>query len=186
VVWATVDGGQEWRRESGERWCSGKEIVTGMRSHEGKKECVSSSRMCSRSRRRQGHTETGAGDRRASWRLGRRRRNVGRAGAGQREVGKAAARQGKTRGTTQSGSGAVGAWHRAGKSSGDASGRGTEEAGAGGGRQGRVCDSPKLQGPHCNVLVTFKPKLKWKWAQKQKCRVYQNLQLCFKVRLQKR
>jgi hypothetical protein len=27
----------------------------------------------------------------------------------------------------------------------------TEEAGAGGGRQGPDCDSPKIQGPHCNV-----------------------------------
>jgi hypothetical protein len=111
---------------------------------------------------------------------------MGRVGAGQCEAGKAAARQGKTRGTTQCGSGAVGAQHMAGKSGGGASGRGIEEAGAGGGRQGPVCDSPKMQGRHCNVLVTFKPELKWKWARKQKCRVYQNLQLCFKVCLQKR
>jgi hypothetical protein len=71
----------------------------------------------------------------------------------------------------------------AGKSGGGTSDRETEEAGAGGGRQGPVYDSPKMQGPHYNVLVTFKPELKWKCAQKQKCRVYQNLQLCFKVHL---
>jgi hypothetical protein len=28
---------------------------------------------------------------------------------------------------------------------------------AGGGRRGLTCDFPKVQGPHCNVLVTFKP-----------------------------
>jgi hypothetical protein len=38
----------------------------------------------------------------------------------------------------------------AGKSGGGASGKETEEAGAGGGRRGLVCDFPKVQGPHCN------------------------------------
>jgi hypothetical protein len=80
-----------------------------------------------------------------------------------------------------SGSGVVGAWHMASKSGGHASGRETEEAGAGGGRRGLVRDFRKVQGPQCNVLVTFKSELKWKWAQKQKCRVYEDLQLCFKV-----
>jgi hypothetical protein len=46
---------------------------------------------------------------------------------------------------------------------------------------GPGCKCEKGQGPHCNVLVTFKPELKWKWTQKQKCRVCLNLQLCFKV-----
>jgi hypothetical protein len=41
------------------------------------------------------------------------------------------------------------------------------------------------QGPYFNDLITFKPVLKWKWAQKQKCMVFQNLQLCFKAHLQK-
>jgi hypothetical protein len=40
-----------------------------------------------------------------------------------------------------------------------ASGRGTEEAGAGGGRRGLAYDFPKMQGPYYNVLVTFKPEL---------------------------
>jgi hypothetical protein len=53
-----------------------------------------------------------------------------------------------------------GAWHMAGKSGGGASGKETEEAGAGGGRRGLVRDFPKVQGPHCNVLVTFKTWLK--------------------------
>jgi hypothetical protein len=59
--------------------------------------------------------------------------------------------------------------------------RGNRGAGAGGRRRGLSCDFLKVQGPHCNVLVTFKPELKWKWAQKKKCRDYQDLQLCFKV-----
>jgi hypothetical protein len=84
-----------------------------------------------------------------------------------------------------SGSGAVGARHMAGKSGSHASGRETEEAGPGGGRRGLVRDFPKVQGPHYNVLVTFKPELKWKWVQKKKCRVYQDLQLCFKVQFGK-
>jgi hypothetical protein len=56
-----------------------------------------------------------------------------------------------------SGSGAVGARHMAGKSGSDASGRETEEAGAGGGRRGLVHDFPKVQGLHYIVLVTFEP-----------------------------
>jgi hypothetical protein len=51
---------------------------------------------------------------------------MGRAGAGQREAGEAAARRGRARGIAQSGAGAVGARHMAGKSGG-ASGRETEE-----------------------------------------------------------
>jgi hypothetical protein len=37
---------------------------------------------------------------------------------------------------------------------------------AGGGSRGLVCDFPKVQGSYCNVLVTFKLELQWKWAQK--------------------
>jgi hypothetical protein len=42
----------------------------------------------------------------------------------------------------------------------EAAQRGNRGAGAGGGRRGLVCDFPKVQGPHYNVLVTFKPELK--------------------------
>jgi hypothetical protein len=52
---------------------------------------------------------------------------MGRVGAGQREAGKAAARRGRTRGMPQSGFGAMGARHMAGKRGSGASGRGTEE-----------------------------------------------------------
>jgi hypothetical protein len=35
--------------------------------------------------------------------------------------------------------------------------RGNRGAVAGGRRRGLSCDFPKVQGPHCNVLITFKP-----------------------------
>jgi hypothetical protein len=63
---------------------------------------------------------------------------------------KAAARQGRARGLVQSGAGAAGVLHMAGRA---AAARGQRNKGcrAGGGRQGPVCDSPKIQGPHYNV-----------------------------------
>jgi hypothetical protein len=66
-----------------------------------------------------------------------------------------------------------------------ARGRETEEIEGEVDEGGLDCKFQKEQGPHCNAQVTFKPVLKWRWAQKQKCRVFQNLQLCFKVHLQK-
>jgi hypothetical protein len=51
--------------------------------------------------------------------------------------------------------------------------------------RGPGCKKQKTQGPHCNALITFKPELKCRWAQKQKCRVFQDLQPCFRVHLQK-
>jgi hypothetical protein len=68
----------------------------------------------------------------------------------QRGVGKVLARQRRTRGMAQSGAEAAGALHMAGKSGSSASGRETEEAGAGGGRRGLVCDFLKVQGSYCN------------------------------------
>jgi hypothetical protein len=47
------------------------------------------------------------------------------------------------------------------------------------------CSALNVQGPQCNTHITFKPELKCRWAQKQKCRVFQNLQVCFRVHLQK-
>jgi hypothetical protein len=52
-------------------------------------------------------------------------------------------------------------------------------------RRGPNCNFRKMQGPYCNASITFKPVLQWRWAQKQKCMVFQNVQLCFKVHLQK-
>jgi hypothetical protein len=52
-------------------------------------------------------------------------------------------------------------------------------------RRGPSCKKQKVQGPHCNTHITFKPELKCRWAQKQKCRIFQDLQLCFRVQLQK-
>jgi hypothetical protein len=40
------------------------------------------------------------------------------------------------------------------------------------------------QGSDCKELATFKPVLKWRWSKKQKCIVFQTLQLLFKVHLQ--
>jgi hypothetical protein len=55
----------------------------------------------------------------------------------------------------------------------------------GGRRRGLKRNSREKQGLHCKTSITFKPVLKWRWSQKQKCIVYQALQLCFKVHLQK-
>jgi hypothetical protein len=66
-----------------------------------------------------------------------------------------------------------------------ASGRGAEEGEREVHERGPGCNFQKGQGPQCNALITFKLELKWKWTQNQKCRIYQNLQLCFKVHLQK-
>jgi hypothetical protein len=85
--------------------------------------------------------------RRESWRLGQRWCNVGKAGAA--SAGSGRRRQGK--GMAQSGAEVVGALHMAGKSGGGASGIEIEEAGAGGGGRGLVCDFPKVQGSYCNV-----------------------------------
>jgi hypothetical protein len=51
--------------------------------------------------------------------------------------------------------------------------------------EGPGCKKQKTQGPHCKAWTTFAPMLKWRWTQKQKCRVFQEPQLCFKVHLQK-
>jgi hypothetical protein len=31
---------------------------------------------------------------------------------------------------------------------------------------GPKCNITEMQGPYCNDLITFKPVLKWRWAQK--------------------
>jgi hypothetical protein len=53
----------------------------------------------------------------------------------------------------------------------------------GGRRRGPKCNFREMQGPYCNASITFKLLLKWRWAQKQKCMVFQVLQLYFRVRL---
>jgi hypothetical protein len=47
---------------------------------------------------------------------------------------------------------------------------------------GPKCNFREMQGPYSNASITFKPVLKWRWAQKQKYMVFQNVQLSFKVR----
>jgi hypothetical protein len=49
---------------------------------------------------------------------------------------------------------------------------------------GLVCNIREKQGPDCKELANFKPVLKWRWSKKQKCIVFQTLQLPFKVHLQ--
>jgi hypothetical protein len=66
------------------------------------------------------------------------------------------ARAEAARGSAQSGAGAAvrGTWPAQATGMAQRRNRG---AGAGGGRRGLIYDFPKVQGPHCNVLVTFKP-----------------------------
>jgi hypothetical protein len=51
-------------------------------------------------------------------------------------------------------------------------------------RKGLKCKIRETQGLHCKTLITFKSVLKWRWSKKQKCIVFQTLQLFFKVHLQ--
>jgi hypothetical protein len=48
---------------------------------------------------------------------------------------------------------------------------------------GLICNFRERQRPYCKGLATFKPMLKWRWSKKQKCMVFQTLQLLFKVHL---
>jgi hypothetical protein len=78
----------------------------------------------------------------------------------------------------------------AGRCSGPGEGGGVQQRRIRGGREGGRRRGLKrkfreMQGLLCKASITFKPVLKWRWSQKQKCIVYQALQLCFKVHLQK-
>jgi hypothetical protein len=78
----------------------------------------------------------------------------------------------------------------AGRRSGPGAGGGVQQRRSRGGREGGRRRGLKrnfreTQGLHCKALITFKPVLKWRWSQKQKCIVFQALQLHFKVHLQK-
>jgi hypothetical protein len=124
---------------------------------------------------------------------GERRRNTARAGGGGvARQGKASARAGSSgaetgasRARAQRGAGAAGTAHRAGAVA-VACGRGEiEEREREVDEGGPKCNFRELQGPYYNVPITFQPVLKWRWAQKQKCMVFQNVQICFKVHPQK-
>jgi hypothetical protein len=41
--------------------------------------------------------------------------------------------------------------------------------------EGLNCNFREMQGPYCKASITFKPVLKWRWTQKQKCVVFQNV-----------
>jgi hypothetical protein len=45
---------------------------------------------------------------------------------------------------------------------------------------GPKCNFREMQGPYCNASITFKPVLKWRWAQKQKCMVFQNVKFALR------
>jgi hypothetical protein len=108
---------------------------------------------------------------------GRREDSGGGAGGGRGSKATRGARGGRRRSAAGSGSGQRWRITRARQRQGRSGTRGR--------RRGPVCKNSKVQGSHSNTLVTFKPMLKWRWAQKQKCRIFQNLKLCFKVHLQK-
>jgi hypothetical protein len=78
----------------------------------------------------------------------------------------------------------------AGRRSGPGAGGGVQQRRSRGGREGGRRRGLKrkireTQGLHCKASITFKQVLKWRWSQKQKCIVFQALQLYFKVHLQK-
>jgi hypothetical protein len=88
--------------------------------------------------------------------------------------------------------GAGGGWRRPGAAycAGDRGARRLEQSSRGSGRKkreerdrGLICKTKEIQGLHCKELITFKPVLKWRWSQKQKCIVFQAPQFCFKVHL---
>jgi hypothetical protein len=97
----------------------------------------------------------------------------GEASAG---AGNGGAEAGVARGKVLSGTEMAGAAHMAGR---------TEEREREVDEGGPNCNFRETQGPYYNASITFKPVLKWRWAQKQKCIVFQNVQLCFKVHPQK-
>jgi hypothetical protein len=120
---AAVDGGQGWRRESGDRLSSGRRVAVEKESLRTLSRSESSCWACLKAQR---------GTTRASWSwqrqrgarlLGWRRRNVGRSRGGQREAGKAAGKAGRARGSVQCGAEVAGALHMAGQSGGGTSSR---------------------------------------------------------------
>jgi hypothetical protein len=117
--------------------------------------------------------------------LGQKADDVARAWGGQREGGKrrGRGRGGTWRGPEQRRDGRGGTHGR--ENGGGARQRRTEEREREVDEEGPKCDITELQGPYCNASITFKPVVKLRWAQKQKCMVFQNVQLFFKVYPQK-
>jgi hypothetical protein len=120
---AAVDGGQGWRRESGDRLSSGRRVAVEKESLRALSRSGSSCWACLKAQRGTTCASWSWQCRRGARLLGRRRRNVGRSKGGQREAGKAAGKAGRARGSVQCGAEAAGALHMASQSSGGASGR---------------------------------------------------------------
>jgi hypothetical protein len=117
--------------------------------------------------------------------LGQTASDMARARGGQREVVEGGGRAGKGTWTAQSGAEAAEVAHMAGRAAAARGTKKTEEREREVHEGGPNCNITEMQGPYCNDLITFKAMLKWRWAQKQKCMVFQNLQLCFKDHLRK-
>jgi hypothetical protein len=117
--------------------------------------------------------------------LGQTTGDVARVGGGQREGGmrRGRGRGGTWRGPEQRRDGRGGAHGR--DSGGGARQRSTEEREREVDEEGPKCNITEMQGPYYNVYITFKSGLKWRSAQKQKCMVFENVQLCFMVHQQK-
>jgi hypothetical protein len=109
------NGEPRQQRCSGGVWWSRKGNSVEMHLCERKKKSVGSSRTCLRPRRRCGRVGVGAGGRRESWRLGRRRRDVERQEQASSRPGRRRARRRRAHGTAQSGAGAVGSRHMVGE-----------------------------------------------------------------------
>jgi hypothetical protein len=98
--------------------------------------------------------------RRCAWQLGVAAGRRGRSRGGQRGVGEGGSEVGKDawKGSGRRGVGGSAVHGR--DSGGGAAQRRNRGSRVGGGRQGLVCDFPKMQGSYYNVLITFKPELK--------------------------
>jgi hypothetical protein len=108
-----ADNGEQWlRRRFGKELRSGEEVAVNGEPLHGLSRSGSSYWACLKAERGTTRANWSWQRRRKVGQLGRRRRDVGEAGAGQRGVGKAATRQGRARGSAQSGSGAAvrGTW----------------------------------------------------------------------------
>jgi hypothetical protein len=107
VAGAANNGEQLLRWHFGEELCSGEEVAVNREPLRGLSKSGSSYWACLKADRGTTRGNSSWQCQRKAWQVGLQRRDVGEAGAGQRGVGKAAARQGRARGSVQSGTGAA-------------------------------------------------------------------------------
>jgi hypothetical protein len=101
--------------------------------------------------------------------------NAGNAGGGRRD--------GSTRGASRRGAQRGAEWRSGPSAGGGVQQRRSRGGREGGRRRGLKRKFRETQGLHHKASITFKQVLKWRWSQKQKCIVFQALQLYFKVHL---